>query len=160
MGKSVFQGEFDQLDKAILEALQINGRISVADLARAIHLSPPAVYQRIKRLERAGLIRGYVALVDREAAGLDVMCFIRLTIQPHTHEQIEKLQNALNEWPEVLECHRMAAGYDFLLRVVTYGHNALDRVIHDRLMHLPGAQKIETSSVLREMKSTTALTLD
>ena len=160
MGNSVFHGEFDQLDKAILEALQTNGRISVADLARAIHLSPPAVYQRIKRLERAGLIKGYVALVDREAAGLDVLCFIRLTIQPHTNEQIELLQKALNEWPEVLECHHMAAGYDFLLRVATKDHKALDRFLTERLMRIPGVQKIETSIVLREMKATTAFSLD
>lgn len=160
MGNSAFHGEFDQLDKAILEALQVNGRISVADLARSIHLSPPAVYQRIKRLERAGLIKGYVALVDREAAGLDVMCFIRLTIQPHTHEQIEKLQASVKDWPEVLECHHMAGGFDFLLRVVTKDHKALDRFINDRLMRVSGVQKIETSIVLREMKATTAFTLD
>jgi len=68
MAKSVFDGAFDQLDRAILEELQVNGRISVADLARKIFLSPPAVYQRIKRLERAGMIRQYVALLDYEMA--------------------------------------------------------------------------------------------
>ncbi|CAG0973798.1 partial HTH-type transcriptional regulator LrpC, partial [Anaerolineae bacterium] len=62
---------FDQLDYAILKELQVNGRVSVADLGRKIHLSAPAVYQRIKRMERAGVIRQYVALIDREAAGYD-----------------------------------------------------------------------------------------
>ncbi|MBC7872067.1 MAG: AsnC family transcriptional regulator, partial [Chitinophagaceae bacterium] len=72
MSKTLFGGAIDQLDHAILEELQVNGRISVSDLARKIHLSPPAVYQRIKRLERAEVIRQYVALIDREAAGYDV----------------------------------------------------------------------------------------
>jgi len=75
-----FDGAFDRLDRAIVEELQVNGRISVADLARKVYLSPPAVYQRIKRLERAGMIRQYVALVSREMAGCDLMCFIRLSL--------------------------------------------------------------------------------
>src|SRR5215217_6333819 len=69
MAKSLFDSGFDQLDRAILEELQVNSRISVADLARKIHLSPPAVHQRIKRLEREGVIQQYVALLNREMVG-------------------------------------------------------------------------------------------
>ena len=103
MSKTLFDGGFDQLDHAILKELQMNGRISVADLARKIHLSPPAVHQRIKRLEREGVIRQYVALVDREAAGYDVLCFIRVSIQPHTKTQMNDFQASMQALPAVLE---------------------------------------------------------
>ena len=70
------------------EELQVNSRISVADLARKIHLSPPAVHQRIKRLERAGVIQQYVALLNREMIGYDLLCFIQVSIQPHTQSTV------------------------------------------------------------------------
>jgi Lrp/AsnC family transcriptional regulator, leucine-responsive regulatory protein len=159
MAKSVFDGAFDQLDRAILEKLQVNGRISVADLAREIHLSPPAVYQRIKRLERAGMIRQYVTLLDRERAGFDLLCFIRLSLQQHTREQVDSLLAVVEKLSAVLECYHTAGSYDVLLKVVAADHRSLERFISDHLMTLNGIEKIETSVVLNEMKMTTVLAL-
>ncbi len=160
MAKSVFKGQFDQLDRAILNELQVSGRISVADLARKIHLSPPAVYQRIKRMERAGMIRQYVALLDRERAGYDLLCFIRLSLQPHNREQLERFQAQARQVPAVLECYHTAGTFDVLLKVVVADHRALDALIKDWLMTLEGVEKIETSVVLSELKATTALALE
>jgi DNA-binding Lrp family transcriptional regulator len=157
MSNSLLDGGFDQLDHAILKELQSNGRISVADLARAIHLSPPAVYQRIKRLERAGVITGYVALVDREAAGYDLLCFIRLSIQPHTRESLAHFAAAVEEHPAVLECYHTAGSYDLLLKVVVRTQKELERFVNDHLMTIEGVERIDTSLVLTEMKHTTAL---
>jgi len=154
-----FDGAFDRLDRAIVEELQVNGRISVADLARKVYLSPPAVYQRIKRLERAGMIRQYVALVSREMAGCDLMCFIRLSLQQHSIEQIERLRTLVLASSAVLECYHTAGNYDLLLKVVTADHRALDRFISEHLMTLPGIEKIETSVVLNEIKATTVVSL-
>lgn len=159
MANSLFSGGFDQLDHAILQELQTNGRVSIADLARKIHLSPPAVYQRIKRLERAGVIRQYVALVDREATGYDLLCFIRLSIEPHTRESLDKVQVAMAGQPAVLECYHTAGSYDLLLKVVVHNPKELERFVSDHLMTLPGIGRIETSVVLSELKSTTALRL-
>ncbi|MBN8592146.1 MAG: Lrp/AsnC family transcriptional regulator [Anaerolineae bacterium] len=159
MAKSVFDGAFDQLDRAILEELQVNGRISVADLARKIFLSPPAVYQRIKRLERAGMIRQYVALLDYEMAGYDLVAFIRLSLQQHSREQVERVRAALEPLPAVLECYHTAGTHDLLLKVVSSDHKALERFISEHLMTLPGIEKIETSVVLNEIKVTTAVAL-
>lgn len=159
MANAFFQDGFDQLDRAILEELQVNGRISVADLARKIHLSPPAVYQRIKRLERAGVIQQYVALVDREAVGYDLLCFIRISVQPHTDALMQAFQQAVAGLPQVLECYRMAGSYDILLKVVVPNHRQLDQFIRDHLMSLTGVERIETSLVLNEMKYTTAYQL-
>lgn len=159
MSKSVFEGAFDQLDRTILEELQVDGRISIADLARKIHLSSPAVYQRIKRLERAGLITGYVALIDREQVGYDLLCFVRLSLQQHSRERLEQVQIAIAALKEVMECYHTAGSYDLLLKVIARDHRALERFISDHLMTLQGIEKIETSVVLSEMKSTTVITL-
>src|SRR5215813_9899983 len=159
MAKTLFDSGFDQLDRAILEELQVNSRISVADLARKIHLSPPAVHQRIKRLERAGVIQQYVALLNREAVGYDLLCFIRVSIQPHTRTQIDGFQAAMAELPAVLECYRTAGSHDLLLKVAVRDHKELDKFIGDHLMTIPGVDRIEASPVLNEMKATTALKL-
>lgn len=159
MAKSVFDGVFDQLDRAILEELQVDGRISIADLARKIHLSSPAVYQRIKRLERAGLIRGYVALLDRELVGYDLLCFVRISLQQHSRETLDSVQVAVAKLKAVLECYHVAGSYDLLLKVVAADHRALERFISEQLMTLSGIEKIETSVVLSEMKTTTVMAL-
>lgn len=159
MANTLFGGGFDQLDHAILKELQVNGRISVADLARKIHLSPPAVYQRIKRLEMAGVIRQYVALVDREAAGYDVLCFIRLSIQPHNRENMALFRSTVEKHPAVLECYHTAGSFDLLLKVIVHNQKELERFISDHLMTISGVDRIETSVVLSEMKTTTVLKL-
>jgi DNA-binding Lrp family transcriptional regulator len=160
MSKSLFNRGFDQLDHAILNELQANGRISVADLARKIHLSSPAVHQRIKRLERAGVIRQYVALIDREAAGYDLLCFIRVSVQPHTKAQLEAFKAAVQTLTEVQECYHTAGSFDLLLKIVVQDHKALDRFISEHLMSIGGVERIDTSVVLSEMKSTTAFDLN
>jgi Lrp/AsnC family leucine-responsive transcriptional regulator len=160
MSKSVFKGEFDNLDRMILEALQADGRMSVADLGRKIHLSPPAIYQRIKRLERAGMIKGYAALVDREKAGYDVLCFIRLCLQPATLEQLTRFQESVSALPEVVECYHTAGSHQLLLKVLVRDHRALDQLIKERLMTVPGVERIETSVVLSEIKATTTIALE
>jgi DNA-binding Lrp family transcriptional regulator len=159
MADSVFKGAFDQLDRAILEELQANGRISVADLGRKIHLSPPAVYQRIKRMERAGMIQGYTALIDREQAGYSLMGFIRLSLQPHNREQFEAFQARIDQLPEVVECYHTAGSYDLLLKVLVRDGRALDALLKEQLMTAPGVERVETNVVLSEMKATTTLKL-
>ncbi len=159
MANTLSDGGFDQLDHTILQELQNDGRISVADLARKIHLSPPAVYQRIKRLERAGVIRQYVALVDREAAGYDLLCFVRVSLQQHTKGSLSQFQTAVEDHPAVMECYHTAGSYDLLLKVVVHNQKELERFVSDHLMALDGIEKIETSLVLTEMKNTTALKL-
>jgi DNA-binding Lrp family transcriptional regulator len=159
MPKNLFDSGFDQLDQAILEELQANSRISVADLARKIHLSAPAVHQRIKRLERAGVIQKYVALLDREAVGYSLLCFIRVSIQPHTKSHLDGFQAAICQLHYVLECYRTAGTFDLLLKVAVPDHKELDKLISEHLMTIPGVERIETSPVLHDMKSTTAFKL-
>lgn len=159
MAQSLLNRGFDQLDHTILHELQVNGRISVADLARKIHLSAPAVHQRIKRLERAGVIQQYVALLNRESVGYDLLCFVRVSLQPHTRENLDELEKAMLAHMAVLECYRTAGNHDILLKIAVHNHRELDEFIGEHLARLPGVDRIETSLVMGEVKTTTALDL-
>ncbi|MEM6529574.1 MAG: Lrp/AsnC family transcriptional regulator, partial [Chloroflexota bacterium] len=129
---------FDELDRAILEELQRNGRISNADLARKVFLSPPAVHNRIKRLERNNIITEYVALVDRESVGYDLLCFVYLSLDKHDAEHWQNFREAVAAVPQVLECYQQTGDFDVIMKVVASSREALNRLIHDELSGLPG----------------------
>jgi DNA-binding Lrp family transcriptional regulator len=150
----------DDLDKALLRALQADGRLSNVELARKISLSPPATHTRLKRLEKDGYIRQYSAVVDREKAGYDLLCFIHISLQMHQVEQVDKFREATHHMPEVLECHHITGEYDYLLKVALKNRKDLERFVVDKITPIPGVARIHTSLVLAEVKSTTALPLD
>ncbi len=147
----------DTLDLAILDELQRDGRLANAELARRLNLSPPAVHARVRRLEELGFIRGYVALLDHDRLGFDMICFIHVILQMHTSEQVERFRLAVREMPEVLECHHVTGEFDYLLKVVVRNRQDLERFVVQRLSPLPGTARIHTSLVLNEVKTTTAL---
>jgi DNA-binding Lrp family transcriptional regulator len=149
----------DDLDKAILELLQRDGRISNVELAHRISLSPPAIHARLKRFEQRGYIRQYVALLDREKFGYDMLCFIEVSLQLHQSEQVENFRQMMQQMPEVLECHHLTGEYDYLLKVVVRNRAELKRFVVKRLTPIPGIARIHTSLVLSEVKQTTALPL-
>lgn len=159
MKKSLQQRGFDNLDQAILEELQRNGRTSVADLARKIHLSQPAVHNRIKRLEREGIIRQYVALLDREQLGYDLLCFVQLRIHPHSQEVIEQVREAICQSVIVLECYSVAGQADMILKIVVENHQALNKFVGE-FTQLEGIERIETAIVMEEVKLTNELSLN
>ncbi len=149
----------DDLDKAILQVLQTEGRISNVDLASRVNLSPPAVHGRIKRLEQRGYIRQYVALLNGEALGYDIVCFINVSLQLHQFEHMENFREMIQKMPEVLECHYLTGEYDYLLKVVVRNRKELERFVVTQLTPIPGVARIYTSLVFDEIKSTTALPL-
>ena len=147
----------DVIDRAILDVLQREGRISNADLARRVNLSPPATYTRVRRLEQEGYIAGYAARLDREKLGYGMVCYIHLSGQLHQREALDTLRAALIAMPEVLECAFVTGEFDFLLKVVLRNQKDLERFILHKLTPLPGVGKVNTSLVVAEIKSTTAL---
>lgn len=159
MKKELQQRGFDNLDQAILGELQRNGRSSVADLARKIHLSQPAVHNRIKRLEREGIIRQYVALLDHEQIGYDLMCFIQVTLRPHTPEIMDNIQRMICESVIVLECYTLSGKVDMLMKIVVENHHALNDFVSE-LIQLEGIDRIETAIVMQQVKLSTELSLD
>jgi DNA-binding Lrp family transcriptional regulator len=154
------QVETDEIDRSLLNRLQTDGRVSNVELARQVNLSPPAVHARIKRLERQGYIRDYVALLDREVAGYDMLCLINVRMENHQREHVARLGEVVQEMPEVLECYHLTGEYDFLLKVVVRNRKELERFLVDRLSTVQGLQQIRTSLVLSEMKASTVLPLD
>jgi Lrp/AsnC family transcriptional regulator, leucine-responsive regulatory protein len=149
----------DELDKAILQALQTDGRISNADLARQINLSPPAVHARIRRLEKQGYIRQYTALLDPEKAGYDMTCFVQMSLQVHQHQQVEAIRLAIQQMPEVLECYHLTGEFDYLMKIVVHNRQDLERFVMQRLTVLPGVARVQTGIVLSAVKSTTNIPL-
>ena len=149
----------DELDRAILQVLQTNSRVSNAELARKVHLSPPAVHARVKRLEQEGLISRYVAILDREKTGYDMLCFVHIGLQLHQHDQVGGVRATISAMPEVLECFHLTGEYDYLLKVVVRNRKDLERFINQKLTPMPGMARIHTSVVLTEVKSVTELPL-
>jgi DNA-binding Lrp family transcriptional regulator len=149
----------DDLHWAILDTLQTGGRASHVELSRRLHLSPPAVHARVRRLEREGYIRQYVALLDRAKVGFDMLCFTNVSLQMHQLEQVERFRDEVQRMPEVLECHHVTGEYDYLLKVAIRNRRDLERFVVDRLTPVPGVARIHTSLALTEVKSDTALPL-
>jgi DNA-binding Lrp family transcriptional regulator len=149
----------DDLDKAILDALQQDGRISNADLARQINLSPPATHARVRRLEQQGVIAGYAAHLDRELVGYDMLCFISISLSMHQWDQVQQFRDTVTAMPEVLECHHVTGEFDYLLKVVISNRKDLERFVVHNLTPLPGVARIHTSLVMTEVKSSTRIPL-
>ena len=150
----------DNLDKAILRELQTDGRVSNAELARRVNLSPPAIHARLRRLEEQGFIRQYAALLDREKVGYDMLCFVNMNLQLHQQEQMETVRAAILAIPEVLECYSLTGEYDYLLKVAIRNRKDLERFVMHHLTQIPGVHQVHTSIVLTELKSTTALPIE
>ena len=146
----------DKIDYAILAILQENGRIPNVELAKQIHLSPPATHLRVKRLEEAGYLEKYVGIVNRERLGLDLLCFIHVSLKMHRQENLEAFLKAMQEMPEVLECYHVTGQYDILLKAALVNRMALERFVVEKLPQIPGVERVYTSLALKELKSTTA----
>ena len=149
----------DELDKRILNELQKDARISNAELARRVNLSPPATHARVKRLEEKGAVQRYVALLDRQRTGYDMLCFVRVSLQLHDLDQVTGFHEAVREIPEVLECHHVTGDYDYLLKVLAHNTEDLENFLVNRLTPIPGVAQIHTSLVLREVKNSTTIPL-
>lgn len=149
----------DRLDIDILKALQEEGRISNADLARQVNLSPPAVHARVRRLEKQGYIRQYTALLAPEKLGYDMICFVHMSLTRHEQTQVEAVRVAIEAMPEVLECYHLTGEFDYLMKVVIRNREDLARFILQRLTPLPGIGRIQTSIVLSAVKLTSIIPL-
>jgi Lrp/AsnC family leucine-responsive transcriptional regulator len=149
----------DQLDKDILKELQKDARVSNAELARRVNLSPPATHTRVRRLEEDGFIQNYAAIINRQKAGYDLLCFIGISLQLHEVEQVTGFHEIIEKMPDVLECHHVTGEYDYLLKVVARNTEDLEDFLMNRITPIPGVARIHTSLVLRESKASTEIPL-
>ncbi len=149
----------DALDIKILEALQRKGRMSNAELAEKVNLSPSACHRRVQRLEQDGIIKDYVALLDPRAVDRPSTVFVEITLSGQADELLDRFEAAVRRIPDVLECHLMAGTADYLLKVVAADTDDFARIHRQYLARLPGVSQMQSSFALRTVFKTTALPL-
>ena len=147
----------DKLDKIILQELQHNARISNTDLARCIGLSPSATLTRVKRLEAQKYIQQYTTRINRQLIGYDLLCFVSVSLERHQVSQVTSFHDAIQDMPEVLECHHLTGDHDYLLKVVAKNTVDLENFLVHRLTPINGVARIYTSVVLSEVKAPAAI---
>lgn len=155
--ESASRPELDSVDRRILDLLQREGALSVAEVATRTGLSTTTCWRRIQQLEQAGVIKGRVALLDRAALGLDVTIFAHVKLSSQGRDAIAAFAEGVRERPEVLDCYTTMGEWDFLLRVVTPDIKAFEAFYLDHLSKLPFVQSINSSVAVTVIKETTAL---
>lgn len=151
--------KLDAIDRRILEVLQEDARISNVDLAARVNLSPSPCLRRVRALERAGVLKGYVALVAPESVGLQLNVFVRVTLERQVERHLEDFERTVRERPEVMECYLMTGDSDYHLRVVVADVPAYERFLKDHLTRIPGVANIQSSFALKQISYRTALPL-
>ncbi len=149
----------DATDIKILTMLQNNGRITNSKMAAHIGISPPAMSERIKRLEASGMIERYAAILNYQKAGFGLLAIINVSLSLHQISNLNTVKDQLVQLDEVLECYQMTGDIDFLLKVATQDMNSYTEFVNSKLSGIPGIQNIKTSFVLDTLKSDTALKL-
>ncbi|MEO7454515.1 MAG: Lrp/AsnC family transcriptional regulator [Fimbriimonadales bacterium] len=149
--------QFDEIDSQILEILQNEGRLTNVELASRVGLTPPPTLARVKRLEEAGVIARYAAVLDQRALGLPVTAFVHVIHKEHTKETSDLFLAAVHKLPEVLECHHIAGDEDFLLKVVAASPLDYEKFVLEKLTAIEGVQRVKTTFVLSSPKSETAI---
>jgi len=135
----------DNIDRKIITELQKNGKLTNQELSEKINLSPSPCLRRVKALENQGIIKGYTVLVDEAAYGLPIVAFVRVRLNSHSAETIQKFEKSIQDEDQVLECHIMTGNHDYLLRVLVESLSDYEHFIRKRLQPLPGIASIDTS---------------
>ncbi|RKU03966.1 ArsR family transcriptional regulator [Burkholderia sp. Nafp2/4-1b] len=149
----------DRIDIGILNQLQQNARITNAELARAVNLSATPCFNRVRALEKLGLFRQQVTLLDPEPLGLRINVFIQVSLEKQVEDALQRFEEAISQRPEVMECYLMSGDADYLLRVVMPDMRTLERFIIERLTTIPGVSNIRSSFALKQVRYKTALPL-
>lgn len=147
----------DRTDRRILTELQRNGRISNVELARRVNLSATPCLERVRRLEQAGYIREYVAVLEPEKLGVDLLVYVEVTLDRTTPEVFDRFRDSIAERPEVQECHMVAGGFDYLIKIRVPDMQAYRSFLGEGLTAAPGVRETHTYVVMEEIKETSAI---
>lgn len=152
--------ELDRTDLRILDILQEQGRLSNQEIAERVSLSPSPCLRRIKRLEDAGVIRQYVALLEPDKLGLGLLAYVSVKLEKRGKMPMEDFGTRVQGWPEVAACYAMTGEMDYLLRVHVEDLQHFSRFVMDQLLRQPGVVDVKSSFALERIKETTALPLN
>jgi DNA-binding Lrp family transcriptional regulator len=147
--------ELDEIDKQILEALQRNARVTTKELSYDLKLSQTPIYERIKRLERDGVIKGYVALLDKDKVGKPMLTYCSVQLKEHTKPFLEQFEREVVTFNEVVECYYIAGNFDYLLRVLVKDIAQYQNFLVNKLAALENIQNVQSMFVMTEVKWST-----
>ena len=147
----------DTIDKKILRLLQQNARLTNKVLATKLGLSITPVFERVRKLEKRGLIKKYVAILDQEKLDRGMIVFMHIKMQSHNHDSIIKLMKEVNNFDEVMECYHLTGETDFLLKVLVPNMRAYEDFVLGKFTKVSGIGNINSSIVMREVKHKTEI---
>ncbi len=147
------QRELDRIDRRILDALQGDARLTMAELAERVSLSPSPCWRRVQILEKAGVIVGYHARLDRRRIGLGVHGFVYVRMQEHTTRSAASFEAQVVALNGIVACQNLSGHYDYQLELVATDHDTFARLVREKVCALPGVRDIHTSLSLREVKA-------
>lgn len=145
------------MDRQLLSLLQSDGRLTVAELARTVNLTLTPCIERVRRLEREGYIEGYFARLNPRRLGQQLVAFTEVTLDHATPDVFQRLNEAVQLVDEIVECHMVAGGFDYLLKTRVKDMDEYRRVLGDKIVNVRGVRHTQTYFVLEEVKSTHAL---
>ena len=149
----------DRTDRAILRALQRDASVSNVALAAKVHLSAPACLRRVERLKTMGMIRGIVALLEPRALDAGMLVMIGVVLDRSTPDSFAEFEKAVQKVSGCLECHVVTGEFDYFMLLRTRDHESFNRLHAEQLLYLPGVRQIRSFMVLKEVLSTTELTV-
>jgi Lrp/AsnC family leucine-responsive transcriptional regulator len=144
----------DSIDRRILRALHRNARLTNAELAEEVGLSPSPCWTRVKRLEQAGAIRGYVALLDQAALGLPDTVIVEVMMDRHDEDHLVRFEREVTAMPEVVEAWLVSGEYDYVVKAAVGGTAGVEKLLREKIYRLPGVRHTRTSFTLRCLKQT------
>ena len=144
--------KLDNIDRRIIQELQSDCHLPMQELAGKVGLSASPCARRVRLLEEAGVIKGYVAVIDQRKVGLPISVFASVRLERQREEELDRFAEAIVRWPEVADCYLMTGQRDYLLRVVVADLPAYERFLKDKLTRLNGVASIESSFALGEVK--------
>jgi Lrp/AsnC family transcriptional regulator len=157
--KHMIHPELDRLDLSLLDILQRDGALSAAEVAARVRQSATTCWRRIQQLEKNGVIKSRVALLDRSALGLDVTIFAHVKLATTGRNAIAQFEEAIRDRTEVLECYTLTGEWDFLLKIVTKNMKAFEAFYLDYLSRIPCVQSVNSSVAVTVIKESTVLPL-
>ncbi len=150
----------DETDKKLLGLLQNNAKMTTKQLAHHLNLSTTPVFERIKRLERTGVIEKYVAIINKEKVGKELVAFCNVSLKQHSHDVIREFESEIAKLNEVIECHHIAGMFDYTLKVITQNMDTYHNFIYNKLASVDNVGNVQSSFVMREIKSGTEIHFD
>jgi Lrp/AsnC family leucine-responsive transcriptional regulator len=144
----------DQIDRRILRLLQRDGRMPNVELARQAHLSPPATYERVRRLQQDKIIEGFTVRLNPARLERALLVFVEVTLDRTSINVFDDFAAAVRRLPEIMECHMVAGGFDYLVKVRVRDMAAYRKFLGESLVKLPGIRQTHTYTVMEEVKNT------